>query len=151
LWPLRRALVKQQQCAMKLYRITNNPKHIMWAVCSLLLQSRENPKLQQLAAGMCTKLETAGAIDNREALLVYARVLRESGKGDKALELLGSALGDRCVPMKAERLSLCAIQAAAAGLTAEAAGHWRGVLELAPDDWVAMSAVGLYKLNPVDP
>lgn len=96
------AFVKQQQCAMKLYRLTNDPKHIMWAVCGMLLQSRDNPKLLQLAAGMCAKLEAAGNIDNREALLVYARVLRESGKGNKALELLGSALGSRCIPMQVE-------------------------------------------------
>ena len=157
--------VKQQQCAMKLYRLTNDPKHIMWAVCSLLLQSRDADAaaaaaaaaisidaaaavsvpvppsaMLQLAAGMCVKLEAAGAIDNREALLVYARVLRESGRGLKALELLAGALGERCVPMLAERLSLCAIQAAALGMSLEAATYWRRVLELAPDDWVAMSA-----------
>jgi hypothetical protein len=43
------AFVKQQQCAMKLYRLTNDPNHIMWAVCSMLLQ--RDPKLLQLAAG----------------------------------------------------------------------------------------------------
>jgi hypothetical protein len=48
---------------------------------------------------MCGKLETAGTITNSEGLLIYARVLREAGQGGKALELLGSALGARCMPM----------------------------------------------------
>lgn len=134
------AFVKQQQCAMKLYRLSNDPRHIMWAVCSMLLQARDNPALLQLAAGMCGKLEAGSAIRDREALLVYARVLREAGKGDKALELLTGDLAETCIPMQAERLKLCAIQAAALGRRDEAATHWRETLRLAPDDWAAMSA-----------
>ena len=34
------AFVKQQTCAMKLYRLSNDPKHVMWAVCGALLQTR---------------------------------------------------------------------------------------------------------------
>ena len=94
--------VKQQQCAMKLYRLTNNPKHVMWAVCAMLMQAEANPTALALAAGMCSKLEAKGSIADRESLLVYARVLRECGKGEKALELLGGALGTKCVPMAAE-------------------------------------------------
>ena len=121
-----RAFVKQQTCAMKLYRLTNDPKHIMWAVCGALLQTRDSGEtvdddddakrkrdaaLLQLASTMCAKLEAGGAVRDRETCLVYARVLRESGKGEKALELLESPLGERCVPMPAERKRLCAAQA----------------------------------------
>ena len=35
------AFVKQQTCAMKLYRLSNDPKHVMWAVCGALLQTRD--------------------------------------------------------------------------------------------------------------
>ena len=150
-----RAFVKQQTCAMKLYRLSNDPKHIMWAVCGALLQTRDggesvgdddNPKreaaLLQLASTMCAKLEAGGAVRDRETCLVYARVLRESGKGEKALELLESPLGERCVPMPAERRRLCAAQASILGarFAPRAAEHWRAVVESAPDDWEAISA-----------
>ena len=132
--------VKQQQCAMKLYRLTNNPKHVMWAVCAMLMQAEANPTALALAAGMCSKLEAKGSIADRESLLVYARVLRECGKGEKALELLGGALGTKCVPMAAERANLCAVQAAAFGQNGETMRHWRDLLTHAPDDWIAMSS-----------
>ena len=152
-----RAFVKQQTCAMKLYRLTNDPKHIMWAVCGALLQTRDSGEtvdddddakrkrdaaLLQLASTMCAKLEAGGAVRDRETCLVYARVLRESGKGEKALELLESPLGERCVPMPAERKRLCAAQASSLGprFAPRADEHWRAVLESAPDDWEAMSA-----------
>ena len=152
-----RAFVKQQTCAMKLYRLTNDPKHIMWAVCGALLQTRDGSEsvdddddakrkrdaaLLQLASTMCAKLEAGGAVRDRETCLVYARVLRESGKGEKALELLESPLGERCVRMPAERRRLCAAQASSLGprFAPRADEHWRAVLESAPDDWEAMSA-----------
>ena len=152
------AFVKQQTCAMKLYRLSNDPKHVMWAVCGALLQTRngdgpetsagdsDRPKrddaLMKLASTMCAKLEAGGAVRDRETCLVYARVLRESGKGEKALELLESPLGERCVPMPAERNRLCAAQASVLGapFAPRAMEHWRAVLESAPDDWEAMSA-----------
>ena len=90
---------------------------------------------------MCSKLEAEGSIADRESLLVYARVLRESGQGDKALELLEGDLGERLLPMAAERAVLCATQAAALGKMESAANHWRTVLTHAPDDWAAMSQV----------
>ena len=109
-----RAFVKQQTCAMKLYRLSNDPKHVMWAVCGALLQTRDGGEsggkkgdddgrerqaaLLRLASSMCAKLEAGGAVRDRETCLMYARVLRESGKGEKALELLESPLGERCVP-----------------------------------------------------
>ena len=158
-----RSFVKQQGCAMKLYRVSGDKKHIMWAVCGALLQTRDDEtsdklntdatktSLLQLASVMCAKLEKDGSIDDREALVVYARVLRNSGKQTKALELLESALGERCVPMASERKRLCALQAAACGgdgaivgetpggkFRARALKHWRSVLETAPDDWEAM-------------
>lgn len=133
--------VKQQQCAMKLYRLTNNPKHVMWAICAMLMQADANPTALALAAGMCSKLEAKGSIADRESLLVYARVLRESGQGEKALELLEGDLGERLLPMAAERAVLCATQAAALGKTDAAAKHWRALLTHAPDDWAAMSRV----------
>ena len=133
--------VKQQQCAMKLYRLTNNPKHVMWAICAMLMQADANPTALALAAGLCSKLEAKGSIADRESLLVYARVLRESGQGEKALELLEGDLGERLLPMAAERAVLCATQAAALGKTETAATHWRAVLTHAPDDWAAMSQV----------
>ena len=126
---------------MKLYRLTNNPKHVMWAICAMLMQADANPTALALAAGLCSKLEAKGSIADRESLLVYARVLRESGQGDKALELLEGDLGERLLPMAAERAVLCATQAAALGKTESAANHWRAVLTHAPDDWAAMSQV----------
>ena len=133
--------VKQQQCAMKLYRLTNNPKHVMWAICAMLMQADANPTALALAAGMCSKLEAKGSIADRESLLVYARVLRESGQGEKALELLEGDLGERLLPMAAERAVLCATQAAALGKSDAAGKHWRALLTHAPDDWAAMSRV----------
>ena len=149
------AFVKQQTCAMKLYRLSNDPKHVMWAVCGALLQTRDgdasagdsdrparDAALMKLASTMCAKLEASGAVRDRETCLVYARVLRESGKGEKALELLESPLGIQCVPMPAERNRLCAAQASVLGApyAPRAMEHWRAVLESAPDDWEAMSA-----------
>ena len=140
------AFVKQQQCAMKLYRLTNDPKHVMWAVCGILLQTRgmtreerRDATLTRLAAGMCAKLEKNGGVTDRETLLVCARVLRECGRGRDARTLLESALAEKCVPMKAERLSLCATQAAEDGDVDDALAHWRGVLKEMPDDWQAAS------------
>lgn len=148
-----REFMKQQRCAMKLYRLSSDKKHIMWAVCGALLQTRidgggendengndtsaNSPALLQLASTMCAKLETAGSVDDRETCLVYARVLRDSGKNEMALELLESALGERCIPMASERRRLCALQASACGQPKKALEHWRAVLETAPDDWEA--------------
>ena len=71
----------------------------------------------------------------------------------KALELLAGDLGERCIPMQAERLGLCALQAAALGKDQEALLHWRELLVLAPDDWVAMcgSLVGRCRLTVSKP
>ena len=132
--------VKQQQCAMKLYRLTNDPKHITWAVCAMLVQSRDVPSLIRVAAAACAKLRDAGAVRDRETLLVCARVFREAGDIDASLALLDGPIGDACLPMLAERASLRAATASLAGYTDVAAARWREVLAVAPDDWAAMRA-----------
>ena len=134
------AHVKQQQCAMKLYRLTNDPKHITWAVCGMILQSRDVPSLLRVAAAACAKLRDAGAIRDRDTLLVCARVLREAGDIEASLALLDGPIGDACLPMLAERASLRAATATLAGRTDVAAARWREVLAVAPDDWAAMRA-----------
>ena len=132
--------VKQQQCAMKLYRLTNDPKHITWAVCAMLVQSRDVPSLIRVAAAACAKLRDAGAVRDRETLLVCARVFREAGDIDASLALLDGPIGDACLPMLAERASLRAATASLAGYKDVAAARWREVLAVAPDDWAAMRA-----------
>ena len=108
--------VKQQQCAMKLYRLTNDPKHITWAVCAMLVQSRDVPSLIRVAAAACAKLRDAGAVRDRETLLVCARVFREAGDIDASLALLDGPIGDACLPMLAERASLRAATASPPGI-----------------------------------
>ncbi len=135
-----RSHVKQQQCAMKLYRLTNHPNHITWAVCAMLLRCRDDPSLAQLACAMCAKLRASGVVTTREAFLVHLRALREAARPDQVLALLLSEAAETCVPMPAERAALIAAAHEAVGDSAAALARWRDVLTLAPDDWHAMSS-----------
>ena len=135
-----RSHVKQQQCAMKLYRLTNHPNHITWAVCAMLLRCRDDPSLAQLACAMCAKLRASGVVTTREAFLVHLRALREAACPDQVLALLLSEAAETCVPMPAERAALVAAAHEAVGDSASALARWRDVLTLAPDDWHAMSS-----------
>ena len=136
-----RSHVKQQQCAMKLYRLTNHPNHITWAVCAMLLRCRDDPSLAQLACAMCAKLRASGVVTTREAFLVHLRALREAARPDQVLALLLSEAAETCVPMPAERAALVAAAHEAVGDSAAALARWRDVaLTLAPDDWHAMSS-----------
>ena len=68
---------------MKLYRLTNHPNHITWAVCAMLLRCRDDPSLAQLACAMCAKLRASGVVTTREAFLVHLRALREAARPDR--------------------------------------------------------------------
>ena len=150
-----------QVCAMKMYKTTQDARHVLWATTCMLSQGEDEgadidedafgdrlqmaPKMSSesllaLAKGMLGKLCEKGEIKEYDALALYARTLATSGERDKAYDVVASTLGDTCISMPIERERMRAQYALACGKRAEARAHHEKVLEMAPDDWDSMNA-----------
>ena len=150
-----------QVCAMKMYKTTQDARHVLWATTCMLSQGEDEgadidedafgdrlqkaPKMSPesllaLAKGMLGKLCEKGEIKEYDALALYARTLATSGERDKAYDVVASTLGDTCISMPIERERMRAQYALACGKRAEARAHHEKVLEMAPDDWDSMNA-----------
>ena len=152
-----------QACAMKMYRTTQDARHVLWAATCALSQGGEaegadadaevfSDRVQKapqmpveallaLVKGMLGKLRDKGEIKEQDALMLYARTLATSGARDEAYDVVASELGDLCISMPIERERVRAQYALACGKRVEARAHHDKVLELAPDDWDSMNAV----------
>lgn len=131
------SFVKQQQIAIKMYKIVGEERFLLWAVCSIQLQvccGNGGEKLLQLAEGLLKKHITSHSLHEPEALSVYISLLEQQSKYGDALEILSGNLGSLMM-IEVDKLRLQGKLLAKAGDYAAAAGIFQKVLELCPDDW----------------
>ncbi|KAI7742863.1 hypothetical protein M8C21_027876 [Ambrosia artemisiifolia] len=90
------SFVKQQQIAIKMYKIAGEERFLLWAVCSIQLQvlcGNGGEKLLQLAEGLLKKHIASHSLHEPEALSVYISLLEQQAKYGDALEILSGNLG----------------------------------------------------------
>ncbi|XP_049406545.1 N-terminal acetyltransferase B complex auxiliary subunit NAA25 isoform X2 [Solanum stenotomum] len=122
------SFVKQQQIAIKMYKIAAEERFLLWAVCSIQLQvlcSNGGEKLLLLAEGLLKKHIASHSLHEPEE--------QQSKYGD-ALELLTGKFGS-LIMTEVDRLRLQGRLLARGGDYAAAASIFQKVLELSPDDW----------------
>ncbi|XP_073144284.1 N-terminal acetyltransferase B complex auxiliary subunit NAA25 isoform X1 [Henckelia pumila] len=131
------SFVKQQQIAIKMYKIAGEERFLMWAVCSIQLQvccSDGGEKLFLLAEGLLKKHIASHSLHEPEALSVYITLLEQQSKYGNALEILSGPLGSLMV-IEVDKLRLQGKLLTKARDYAPAAECFQKVLELCPDDW----------------
>ncbi|KAK4731442.1 hypothetical protein R3W88_024430 [Solanum pinnatisectum] len=131
------SFVKQQQMAIKMYKIAAEERFLLWAVCSIQLQvlcSNGGEKLLLLAEGLLKKHIASHSLHEPEALIVYVSLLEQQSKYGDALELLTGKFGS-LIMTEVDRLRLQGRLLARGGDYAAAASIFQKVLELSPDDW----------------
>lgn len=131
------AYVKQQQTAIKMYKLANEERFLLWAVCSIQLQvscGQGGEKLLGLAEGLLKKHIATHSLHEPEALMVYISVLEQQGKYGDALEVLSGTLGS-LILIEVDRLRLQGRLLAKSGDNAAAAITFQKILESCPDDW----------------
>lgn len=131
------SFVKQQQIAMKMYKIVGEERFLLWAVCSFQLQvfcGSGEDKLLLLAEGLLKKHIATHNLHEPEALSVYISLLEYQSKFGEALEILSGKLGSLIV-IEVDKLRIQGRLLARAGDYVLAADTFQRVLELCPDDW----------------
>ncbi|XP_077213582.1 tetratricopeptide repeat (TPR)-like superfamily protein [Tasmannia lanceolata] len=131
------AYVKQQQTAIKMYKVAGEERFLLWAVCSFQLQvfsGDGGEKLLLLAEALIKKHIALHSLHEPEALLVYISVLEQQAKYEAALEILSGKLGSLLV-IEGDRLRIQGRLLARAHDYAAAAEIFRKVIESCPDDW----------------
>ncbi|KAL9679123.1 hypothetical protein QQ045_016978 [Rhodiola kirilowii] len=129
--------VKQQQIAIKMYKISGEERYLLWAVCSIQLQvlcGNGGNKLLLLAEGLLKKHIVSHSLHEPEALNVYVSILEKQSKFGDALEVLSGNLGSLLV-IEVDKLRLQGRLLARAGDYAAASDIFMKVLKLCPDDW----------------
>ncbi|KAL0389031.1 UNVERIFIED_CONTAM: N-terminal acetyltransferase B complex auxiliary subunit NAA25 [Sesamum calycinum] len=131
------SFVKQQQIAIKMYKIAGEERFLLWAVCSIQLQvcsGNGGGKLFQLAEGLLKKHIASHGLHEPEALSVYISLLEQQCKYGDALEILYGKLGS-LMGIEVDKLRLQGRLLARAGDYVAAADVFQKVLVLCPDDW----------------
>ncbi|KAI3450280.1 hypothetical protein Pfo_006945 [Paulownia fortunei] len=131
------SFVKQQQIAIKMYKIAGEERFLLWAVCSIQLQvccGNGGEKLFHLAEGLLKKHIASHSLHEPEALSVYISLLELQSRYRDALEILSGELGSLMM-IEVDKLCLQGRLLARIGDYAPAADVFRKVLELCPDDW----------------
>ncbi|CAL5424651.1 unnamed protein product [Camellia sinensis] len=131
------SFVKQQQIAIKMYKIVGEERFLLWAVCSIQLQvlcGNGGEKLLLLAEGLLKKHIASHSLHEPEALIVYISLLEQQSKFGDALEILSGKLGS-LIMIEVDRLRIQGRLLARAGDYAAAADIFEEVLELCPDDF----------------
>ncbi|KAK6927150.1 N-acetyltransferase B complex, non-catalytic subunit [Dillenia turbinata] len=131
------SFVKQQQTAIKMYKIAGEERFLLWAVCSVQLQvfcGNGGEKLLTLAEGLLKKHVASHSLHEPEALMVYISILEQQSKYGDALELLSGKLGSLLM-IEVDKLRIQGRLLAQAGDYAAAANIYQKVLESCPDDW----------------
>ncbi|XP_027090776.1 N-terminal acetyltransferase B complex auxiliary subunit NAA25 isoform X1 [Coffea arabica] len=131
------SFVKQQQIAIKMYKVVGEERFLLWAVCSIQLQvfcGNGGEKLLLLAEGLLKKHIASHSLHEPEALSVYISLLERQSKFGDALEILAGKLGS-LIMIEVDRLRLQGRLLARAGDYSAAADILQKVLELCPDDW----------------
>ncbi|CAI9107074.1 OLC1v1006355C1 [Oldenlandia corymbosa var. corymbosa] len=131
------SFVKQQQMAIKMYKVVGEERFLLWAVCSIQLQvfcGNGGEKLLALAEGLLKKHIATHSLHEPEAAIVYISLLEQQSKFTDALEILTGKLGS-LIMIEVDKLRLQGRLLARAGNYAAAADIFQKVLELCPDDW----------------
>ncbi|KAI3986915.1 hypothetical protein MKX01_014616 [Papaver californicum] len=131
------SFVKQQQTALKMYKLCGEEMYLMWAICSMQLQvlhGVDGTKLFLLAEGLLKKHVADHSLLEPEALLVHISVLEQQGKYDKAREILLDS-GPNLLVIEVDRLRIEGRLLARACDYAAAAEVFMKILELCNDDW----------------
>lgn len=131
------SFVKQQQTAIKMYKLAGEERFLLWAVCSIQLQvlcGDGGEKLFLLAEGLLKKHIASHSLYEPEAIMVYISILEQQAKYGDALEVLTGKLGS-LLTVEVDRLRIQGRLLARAGDFADAANIFQKILELRPDDW----------------
>ncbi|KAI3507935.1 hypothetical protein L1887_22932 [Cichorium endivia] len=131
------SFVKQQQIAIKMYKIAGEERFLLWAVCSIQLQvfcGNGGEKLLQLAEGLLKKHIASHSLHEPEALSVYISLLEQQAKYGDATEVLSGNLGS-LIMIEVDKLRIQGRLLARAGDYGGAADIFQKVLTLCPDDW----------------
>ncbi|XP_068311883.1 N-terminal acetyltransferase B complex auxiliary subunit NAA25-like [Pyrus communis] len=131
------SFVKQQQTAIKMYKLVGEERFLLWAVCSIQLQvfcGNGSEKLLALAEGLIKKHVASHSLHEPEALMVYVSILEQQAKYGDALEILSGKLGSLLM-IEVDKLRIQGRLHARAGDYTAAASIFQKILELCPDDW----------------
>ncbi|CAN6870729.1 unnamed protein product [Brassica oleracea] len=131
------SFVKQQQTAIKMYKLAGEERFLLWAVCSIQLQvlcDKSGEKLLLLAEGLLKKHIASHSMHEPEALMVYISLLEQQSKYNDALEVLSGNLGSLLV-IEVDKLRIQGRLLARARDYAAAVDVYKKILELSPDDW----------------
>ncbi|KAK7289895.1 hypothetical protein RIF29_03918 [Crotalaria pallida] len=131
------SFVKQQQTAIKMYKLVGEERFLLWAVCSIQLQvlcGNGGDKLLLLAEGLLKKHVASHSLHEPEALMVYISILERQAKFGDALEILSGKLGSLFM-IEVDKLRIQGRLLARAGDYAAAADIFHKILESCPDDW----------------
>ncbi|KAI4368924.1 hypothetical protein MLD38_017425 [Melastoma candidum] len=131
------AFVKQQQTAIKMYKVAGEERFLLWAVCSIQLQvlcGSGGEKLLLLAEGLLKKHISTHSLHEPEALAVYIALLEQQEKYADALEILCGNLGS-LLPVEVDKLQIQGRLLACKGEYYAAAEVFEKILEICPDDW----------------
>ncbi|GLU02595.1 hypothetical protein SLE2022_198400 [Rubroshorea leprosula] len=133
------SFVKQQQTAIKMYKLVGEERFLLWAVCSIQLQvlcGNGGEKLLLLAEGLLKKHVASHSLHEPEALIVYISILEQQAKYNDALEILCGKLGSLLM-IEVDKLKIQGRLLARVGDYAAAADIYQKIIELCPDDWEA--------------
>ncbi|XWS74406.1 hypothetical protein CRYUN_Cryun02cG0213300 [Craigia yunnanensis] len=133
------SFVKQQQTAIKMYKLVGEERFLLWAVCSIQLQvlcGNGEEKLLLLAEGLLKKHVASHSLHEPEALIVYFSILEQQAKYGDALEILAGKLGSLLM-IEVDKLRIQGKLLARAGDYAAAANVYQKILEICADDWEA--------------
>ncbi|ESQ42535.1 hypothetical protein EUTSA_v10012545mg [Eutrema salsugineum] len=131
------SFVKQQQTAIKMYKLAGEERFLLWAVCSIQLQvlcDKSGDKLLLLAEGLLKKHIASHSMHEPEALMVYISLLEQQSKYNDALEVLSGDLGSLLM-IEVDKLRIQGRLLARANDYSAAVDVYKKILELSPDDW----------------
>ncbi|KAJ6693397.1 hypothetical protein OIU85_004192 [Salix viminalis] len=131
------SFVKQQQTAIKMYKLVGEERFLLWAVCSIQLQvfcGNGGEKLAMLAEGLLKKHVASHSLHEPEALIVYISILEQQARYGDALEILSGKLGSLLI-IEVDKLRIQGKLLARSGDYATGADIYEKILELCPDDW----------------
>nr|XP_029123962.1 N-terminal acetyltransferase B complex auxiliary subunit NAA25 isoform X2 [Elaeis guineensis] len=131
------SFVKQQQTAIKMYKIVGEERFLLWAVCSIQLQvscGSGGEKLLSLAEALLKKHIASHSLHEPEALVIYISILEQQMKYEAALEVLSGNLGS-LIGIEEDKLRMQGRLLARACNYAAAAEIFQKVLQSCPDDW----------------
>ncbi|CAN1266453.1 N-terminal acetyltransferase B complex auxiliary subunit NAA25 [Linum perenne] len=133
------SFVKQQQTAIKMYKLVGEERFLLWAICSIQLQvfcGNGGEKLLLLAEGLLKKHIASHSLHEPEALIVYISILEQQAKYGDALEVLSGKLGSLLM-IEVDKLRIQGRLLAQTGDYVSAENIYQKILEICPDDWEA--------------